>query len=211
MVVSTTTTALGRTDRPSGLASFIFGGGVVHRLPGQWDGIASGLLVIPRIWLAVPFLAAGTTRLGNWGSQGFLFEHIHPVPFLDPGLAAVFTTAGETVLSVLLVLGLFGRFAALGLAVMAAVIYFVVGQTPEGVDNGIALATEQIPWIAVGLLLFVTGPGRLSLDHAIAVKLGGREAEVGTAPILCVLSALFLLVVALEKAAVWATPFGWLF
>ena len=153
-----------------GILHLVFGAGVVDRLSDMVAWAVSVVLLGARIWLALPFFNAGLARVENWGSQTFLFQHIHPVPFLSPSLAAPVTTAGELALPVLLVIGLFGRFAGLGLAVMAATIYFIVGQTPQGIENGIAVASEQIPWILVGLLLFVTGPGRLSLDHLIRAK-----------------------------------------
>jgi len=89
------------------------------------------------------------------------------VAFLDPVVAAYITTAAEITLPVLLVFGFFGRWAALGLAIMAATIFFIVGQTPAGLQNGISIASEQFPWMFVGLALFVIGPGRVSIDYGI--------------------------------------------
>ena len=138
-------------------------------------GLAGGLaLLAARLWLGWAFFSAGLTRVSNWGSQSFLFESIHPVPFLPPEVAAPVTTAAELLLPVALALGLLARPAALGLAVMAATIYFVVGQTPQGLENGIALAEEQFPWIAVGLLLAAVGPGPLSLDALAKRRIEGR-------------------------------------
>jgi putative oxidoreductase len=34
-------------------------------------------------------------------------------------------------------------------------------------ENGIAIAAEQLPWMLVGLALFIIGPGRIALDEAI--------------------------------------------
>ncbi|MEQ8968058.1 MAG: DoxX family protein [Azospirillaceae bacterium] len=152
--------------RPGALA-WLFGAGLVDRVPAAPAWILSAVLLAARFWLAEPFFRAGLARAQSWGSQSFLFEHIHPVPFLSPGLAALVTTAAELVLPVALVLGVLGRLSALGLAVMAATIFFVVGQTPQGQENGIAIAAEQIPWMLVGLAIFIVGPGRIAIDEAI--------------------------------------------
>lgn len=147
--------------------ALIFGRGPFDRLPDMPAWILGLILLAPRIWLALPFWKAGNTRLGGWSSQQILFTVQHPVPFLDPLTAAYVTTIAELTLPVLLVFGLFTRWAALGLAIMAATIYFIVGQTPEGIAAGIPIAREQFPWMLVGLALFVIGPGRVSVDYGI--------------------------------------------
>jgi putative oxidoreductase len=57
-----------------------------------------------------------------------------------------------------LVLGLFTRFAALGLLVMTVVIQFTV---PEGWAN------FHLPWAAMALALVVFGGGGLALDAVL--------------------------------------------
>lgn len=155
---------LRRLLAPGPIGGWIEGRSLAVRLIG-----ALGLLA-GRLWLAWPFFHSGTLRLAHWNGQAYLFEHVHPVPLLPPPLAAVVTTAAELSLPVALAFGLLTRPAALGLAVMAATIYFVIGQTPEGVENGIAVASEQLPWMAVGLALLLTGGGPASLD-AVLVRL----------------------------------------
>lgn len=122
-----------------------------------------------RYYLGWAFFVAGMGRLEDWGSQGFLFREIHPVPGLPPELAAVITTTGEIVLPLLLWLGLFGRFAAAGLFFMTVVIQFVVGQTPQGIENHIA-NPEHYWWMLVAAFLWVRGPGPLSLDRLLFKK-----------------------------------------
>ena len=138
----------------------VFGSGVLDRLPNLWAWIVSVVLLAPRVYLAVPFWNAGQARIDSWAFQATLFETVHPLPLLPPTVAAYVTTGFELLLPILLILGLFGRFAALGLAVMAATIYFVIG-------GAFAIPSEQFPWMAVGLLLFIVGPGRLSVDEVI--------------------------------------------
>ncbi len=156
-------------DQPSGFTAFVTWlmsrGMFDYGFFSAWG--ASLTLLAARVWLALPFYNAGMARVNDWPSQPFYFADIHPVPYLPPDIAALVTTIGELGLAGLLVLGLFGRFAGLGLGVMAAVIYFVVGQTETGLANGIANLEEQLPWMVVGAHLFFTGPGRLSLDYIL--------------------------------------------
>ena len=193
-----------------GLAILLFGGGVTDRLPPVWEGLVSGFLVVVRFFLAIPFFASGLTRIGSWDSQVFLFEYEHPLPLLSPSLAAGVTVVAEIVLPILLVLGLFGRLAGLGLAIMAAVILYVVG----GVY---ALPAEQIPWIVAGLTIAVLGPGRIALDEAVCAVLEKRD----NLPILETVISLFLVAVLMEKTDAWRpllgmaegaqTPLRWFF
>lgn len=153
-------------DKPrSGFWPWVFGDN--ERLGDAWLWFGSLVFLLPRIWLAIPFFNAGWTRINNWGSQEWLFNNIHPVPGLPGSIAAPITTAGELILPVLLILGLFGRFAGLGLAVMAFVIFYIVGSTEVAQQNNIPNAQEQVPWMIVGVILFITGPGRISVDYAI--------------------------------------------
>ena len=164
----------GAQSRGPSFFGAVFGGGVPSWLQPLASWVDSLVLLGGRLWLAYPFFIAGRARLNDWGSQEFYFSDIHPVPFLDPGIAAIVTTTGELSLSILLAVGLFGRFAGAGLAIMAATIFFIVGATPEGMASGIRVAHEQIPWMVVGLLLFRLGPGMISVDYLIRSKLLGR-------------------------------------
>ncbi len=180
-----------------GLLILLFGGGVTDRLPPLWEGLVSGFLVLVRFFVALPFFSAGLARINNWGSQGFLFEYEHPLPLLGPATAATVTTAAELILPALLVLGLFGRLAGLGLAAMAATILVFIG-------GAYAIPAEQVPWILAGLTVAVLGPGRLSLDNTVAAALDRQERL----PAVETMIALFLLPVLLEKTGAWSTLFG---
>ena len=131
-------------------------------------------LLALRIALAVPFYKSGMTKWDGFlqlsGGAEFLFTsefklHIlgqqYPYPF--PYLAAYGAGIAEIVLPILLVLGLFTRFAALGLLVMTAVIQITV---PEGWAN------FHLPWAAMALTLVVFGGGRIAVD-ALFRKVGG--------------------------------------
>lgn len=126
-------------------------------------------LLALRIALAVPFYRSGLTKWDGFlrlsGGAEFLFAsefklHIlgqqYPYPF--PLLAAYGAGVAEIVLPVLLVLGLFTRFAALGLLLMTAIIQITV---PEGWAN------FHLPWAAMALALTVFGGGSVSVDRLI--------------------------------------------
>ncbi len=113
-------------------------------------------LLILRLAVAVPFWKSGMIKLNyilndQFDTLVFLFED-YKVPFLSPEIAAYAATAGEIVLSVALLFGVFGRFAAVGLLVMTAVIY--------SVDQN----THAPYWAAILFLLSVRGAGPLCLD-----------------------------------------------
>ncbi|MFC4352423.1 DoxX family protein [Fodinicurvata halophila] len=139
-----------------------------HRVTGQLEFLGMPLLLLgARIWIGLIFFNAGWARITNWGSQSFLFDQIHPVPGLPPALAAPLTTAGELGLSVLFMAGLAGRISAVGLLIMTCVIQFVVGQTPQGLENNIANPVHYF-WMFLLLLVVVRGPGPLSLDGVLS-------------------------------------------
>lgn len=111
-----------------------------------------------RLFVAKVFFLAGLTKLRDWETTLLLFTEEYKVPLLPPELAAFAGTAGEIVLPVLLVLGLGGRLAALGLSVVNVVAVLSVPEMPEP-----ALALHVF-WgsLLAGLVLW--GPGRWSLD-----------------------------------------------
>jgi putative oxidoreductase len=104
------------------------------------------------------FFISGIAKWRDWETTIYLFTEEFHVPLLSPQLAAVSGTAGEIGLSVLLALGLFGRFAAAGLFmvnVMAVISY------PALTEGGLA---QHFYWGAMIATLIAFGPGRLSLD-----------------------------------------------
>jgi len=114
-----------------------------------------------RLYLGWAFFKSGMGRAkdyfnGSWDTQIFLFEMEHPVPGLDPSLAAPVTTIAELALPVLVGLGLFSRFGAAGLFVMALVIQLTYQEN-----------FQHILWMALAASIFVKGPGPLSLDYVL--------------------------------------------
>ncbi|SCK18311.1 DoxX family protein [Vogesella sp. LIG4] len=124
-------------------------------------------LLAMRLYLAQVFIKSGLTKLEDWDTTLLLFTEEYHVPLLPPALAAVMGAGGELLLPPLLVAGLFGRFAALGLTVlnlMAVISYW------HGLD---ARALEfHLVWGMMLALLLAGGPGRLALDQLIKQRFG---------------------------------------
>lgn len=111
-----------------------------------------------RLYVAKVFFMAGLTKLRDWETTVFLFTEEYHVPLLPPEVAAVAGTAGEIVLPVLLVLGLGGRFAALGMSVVNVMAVISLSDIPE------AAMTQHLFWGSLLAALVLWGPGKLALD-----------------------------------------------
>lgn len=114
-----------------------------------------------RLYIAKVFFFSGLTKLRDWEITVALFTDEYQVPLLSPEIAAVLGTAGELVLPVLLVLGLAGRFAALGLFVVNAVAVISLPEIPE------AAFQQHLFWGSLLLGLALWGPGRWSADRLV--------------------------------------------
>jgi len=114
-----------------------------------------------RLYVAEAFWSSGMTRFkdlinGNFDSQIFLFDLEHPVPGLSPEIAAYGATAGEVILPILLVLGLFGRVGAAGILIMTAIIELTYIHS-----------VDHIIWAFLAAAIFVRGSGVISLDNLL--------------------------------------------
>ncbi len=126
-----------------------------------------------RCYVASVFFASGLTKLRDWDTTLALFNDEYHVPLLSPTVAAWLGTGGELVLPVLLLFGLFGRFAALGLTVMNVVAVLSLMDVPDAALMG------HVFWGSLLLGLLLWGPGRWSLDHYLMPRL--RERVCGHA------------------------------
>jgi putative oxidoreductase len=120
--------------------------------------LAPGVDLAVRFYIAWVFFKSGLLKIQSWESTLALFEYEYAVPLLPPHLAAVFGTAAELGLPVLLALGLAGRFAALALFVFNIV---AVISYPDLSDVG---RQHHFYWGALLAMLAVHGPGLLSAD-----------------------------------------------
>jgi putative oxidoreductase len=148
---------------------------VISRVLHWLDGVPYTVLAIPlRLALATVFWNSAMTKLANWDTAVALFVDEYKVPLLPPELGAYLAVSIELTMPVLLVAGLFTRFAALVLLGMTTVIEVFV--------YPLAWPTH-IQWAAMLLILLCRGPGRLSIDHLLWRHFGaifGGKAQVGS-------------------------------
>ena len=119
-----------------------------------------------RIWVARVFFLSGLTKIQTWDSTLMLFEYEYAVPVIPFELAAYMATAGELILPVLIVLGLFTRFGLAGLFVLnlvAAISYPDI--SPAGIQ-------QHTMWGLMMIVLVVHGPKLFSVDRWLDKKLG---------------------------------------
>jgi len=136
----------------------------------QWlDRVPYTVLAIPlRLAVATVFWNSAMTKLANWDTAVALFVDEYKVPLLPPELGAYLAVSIELSTPVLLVAGLFTRFAALVLLGMTAVIEVFV--------YPLAWPTH-IQWVAMLLILLCRGPGGLSVDHLLWRRFGTTRGE----------------------------------
>jgi len=130
-----------------------------------------------RWYVAWQFLKSGWLKLTSWDSTLALFQVEYHVPVLPPGLAAVVGTFGELCFPVLLILGLAGRIAPLGLFavnLMAVVSYSHV-LLAEGFEAALG---QHVLWGFMLAMLAVYGQGALSLDRVLRTNPAGGTGQL---------------------------------
>ena len=143
----------------------------VWRAPFDWFASTatsllpqSALLLVQRLGIAAVFLMSGRTKVDGLltvnDSAFELFRYEYALPLISPDIAAYAATYSEHLFPLLLVVGLFTRFAAAGLLVMTLVIQIFV--YPD------AWATH-LSWTGLLLPLIALGGGKLSLDRALKI------------------------------------------
>ena len=148
-----------------------------NKLTGFLSGtiVESIALLITRVALAGVFWRSYKTKVedGSWfditDTTYFLFENEYSgVPVLPSDFAAVMATYSEFAFPILLVIGLFTRFASAALLGMTLVIQFFV--YPD------AWWATHILWVAMAAILISRGPGVISLDHVLGLVTGKKAA-----------------------------------
>ena len=119
-----------------------------------------------RLYVADVFFKSGLTKIKSWDSTLYLFSDVYQVPLIPSDLAAYMATAGELGLSVLLVLGLFGRFATAGLFILNAVAAYSYysGLSEAGLF-------QHFAWGTMLAVLLVLSRGRWSVDNWLEKRL----------------------------------------
>lgn len=133
-------------------------------------------MLLLRLTLALPFWKSGLTRWDGWFNLSFgtkitfendfrlhIFGAEFPYPF--PDQMAFGAGVCELLFPILLVTGLFTRYAALGLVGMTAVIQLTYPDAWE---------TYHLPWFVMELAILTFGPGRVSLDWLLGLDRRSR-------------------------------------
>jgi putative oxidoreductase len=130
------------------------------------DRLRPWFLLATRLWVSWQFLKSGWIKITTWDVTLLLFREEYRVPLLSPPLAAICGTSGELFFPVLLVLGFFTRFGALGLFAvnaMAVISYWhVLGS--EGFEGALA---QHVLWGYMLAVIAVCGAGAVSLDEKL--------------------------------------------
>ena len=130
-----------------------------ERAIGALQALQPLALLAARLYVAAVFFRSGLTKLHDWDTTLALFENEYHVPLLNPTVAAFMGTGAELALPVLLVFGLFGRFAAAGLTILNVVAVISLMDVPDAALMG------HMFWGSLLLALLLWGPGAISLDR----------------------------------------------
>ncbi|MFZ2540474.1 MAG: DoxX family protein [Gallionella sp.] len=119
-----------------------------------------------RLFLANVFFKSGLTKIKTWDSTLYLFSDVYQVPLLDPEVAAWLATGAELGLPMLLVIGMFGRFAAAGLFILNVVA--VISYYSELSEVGL---NQHLYWGMLLAVLLIISRGKWSLDTLLEWRL----------------------------------------
>jgi putative oxidoreductase len=146
-----------------------------HPLLSRTDGVAANatdtVLLVGRILIGWLFLASAWAKLGNIaGFTGYLRNLKVPAPELWSWLGAL----TELVVGISLILGLATRYGALLCALFLLVATALAHRYWEypaaQITNQYNHFLKNIAILGGALILFVTGPGRYSLDRMLSKK-----------------------------------------
>lgn len=121
-----------------------------------------------RMYVAQVFIRSGIAKYRDWDTTLFLFREEYNVPLLPPDMAAVLATTGELVLPVLLVVGLFTRFSALGLFIVNLV---AVGSYYAVLKGSPVAIQDHLAWGIILALIMVSQVRLFTLDRFVVNKL----------------------------------------
>ena len=120
------------------------------------------LLLVQRLGIAAVFFMSGRTKVDGIltvNDTAFeLFRTDYALPLVKPEVAAYVATYSEHLFPLLLVLGLFTRFAALALLIMTSVIEIFVYQDAW---------PTHLSWAGLLIPLIALGGGKLALDRVL--------------------------------------------
>lgn len=125
------------------------------------------LLLTLRIFIGFLFLKHGIDKWSNFE----LLQNTFPDPMgITSRASLILAIFAELICSIGFILGFFFRLALIPMITTMSVAYFIVHSTDP-------FATKELAFIYLFLflLLFISGPGRLSIDHIIGKSLDKRN------------------------------------
>ncbi|OGF56929.1 MAG: hypothetical protein A2Z21_07415 [Candidatus Fraserbacteria bacterium RBG_16_55_9] len=128
------------------------------------DGWEWGLLIV-RIVLGVVFIAHGYQKLFSLGVDGVAERLLSPNGFPAPQFLAWVLSLTEFVGGIAILLGLFTRYAAVGLSIIMLVVILVLKRS-NGL-TGPGSYELELSLLALALSLLLGGPGKLSLEKLL--------------------------------------------
>lgn len=142
----------------------------LYHTAARWPEHLGPLLDVGiRLLLADAFFKSGLTKIKNWDSTLFLFSDVYQVPLLNYEVAAYLATGAELGLPVLLVIGLFTRFAAAGLFILNGVA--VISYYSELSEAGL---NQHLYWGILLAVLLVISRSRWTLDTVFEQRFKDR-------------------------------------
>lgn len=129
------------------------------------------VLLLFRVWVALAFWRAGVVKIEDPAGTSYLFNNEYHVPLLSGATAAFLGTWIELTLPWLLLLGLGGRLTAAFLFVYNSIaVVSYPDLWPHGFWTGLIGGdfNDHKVWAMLLLAVVAWGPGRLSIDRALA-------------------------------------------
>jgi len=118
-----------------------------------------------RLAVGATFFRSGMNKVEDFSNAIVLFRDEYRLPLLPPQIAAYMGTTVELTAPVLLVLGVLARLGAAALLFMTLTIQFLV--YPENWP-------EHLMWASILAYVLSRGPGALSIDRFLALRLFAR-------------------------------------
>lgn len=119
-----------------------------------------------RIYIAKIFFMSGLTKIDNWNSTLFLFEHEYMIPLLPFKAAAVMAVVMELIIAPMFAFGFMSRISGLLLFIMTLVMNY--GYQP---------ATENYYWMMLIGMIMTYGGSKLSLDYILIRKFCNKSTK----------------------------------
>lgn len=141
------------------------------------SSLQSPLLLVIRVYFG---LWPAGIALNGWGklhNLGRVTQFFASLGLPAPGVTATFVSTFEFVGGILLVAGLLSRVAALGFMIDMLMAYITADKESLASffsDPSKFYNADPFIYLAVGLLVFIFGPGKISLDYLIERRYAAR-------------------------------------